>query len=100
VGDDRAILVNRDYKPVGVGIPYSYWVDYAAFPQWHLSGATLARLRAAPCWVTNQEGLNHFMFHDGCPPWASARDLRAYEARLRALIHAYSEGIAAGPPWP
>jgi hypothetical protein len=95
---DRAILLNRDYKPVGLGIPSSLWVDYDAFPQWHVSGAALARaIGSRDCWIPlpeNAKAPHCWMFHDGCPPWSSSAHLRAYARRLDALIDALSPSVA------
>lgn len=81
---DRALLVNRDYKPVGIGIPYAWYVDYECFPAWHLSGPVLARVRDADAWAY-VEGI-YVMYHDA--PWRGPRALTAYCARLSALVSA------------
>jgi len=83
--EDRAILLNRDYKPVGIGIPYNLFVDYEAFPAWHLTEDALRRARDCRCWRAVGHSKALFLFNDETPPWKSARQLRRYWESLLLL---------------
>lgn len=78
VAGDTFVLVNRYYKPVGS--TSRDFVDYAAYPRLSL------RLHGDD-WRTfsHQKAEQPFLFHDGCPPWATRQDAEAYHERLTKL---------------
>lgn len=95
-GDDRLIVLNRDYKPVGLGIPYNIHVDYLDFPQWLVAGSVATAPGVAPWW-DRAEGGGYWLFGDGAPPWTGRAPLRAYFGRLMRLVRALD---AAPRPMP
>lgn len=75
---DAHLLVNRNYKPLGS--PSTDFAQYEAFPHLHLMlDGTVRPTFAAP------GSSQPFLYNDGCLPWRSRENARAYLARLRAL---------------
>ena len=64
---DGGLILNREYKPIGVASRYEHWVDYDQYGQMHRV--------ANPC-------DDVFFYHDGNAPWLSKRDLSDYVFRI------------------
>jgi len=60
---DMTILLNRNYKPIGVTA--TEWVDYAEYPFAHFK---------QPAGTLDEDGLCYF-FDDGTAPWNSRHGL-------------------------
>jgi hypothetical protein len=76
--DDRYILVNRDYKPIGV--PSEDWEDYEKYAHMHIALAP-AQIKA----VVHPDH-EHGIFGDGSTPWQRRADAQAYLVRLEKLL--------------
>lgn len=74
----RYILVNRDYKPLGV--PSSDWADYEQYPHMHVA-LTEAQIKAV-VHPKHERGL----FGDGSTPWSRKSEAHAYLERLTQLL--------------
>jgi hypothetical protein len=74
------ILVNRDYKPVGVD-SYNH-VDYERYPNLHV------RLTPEQLKTVTLRPHTHGLFDDGTTPWRKRADAQAYIGRLRNLHNA------------
>lgn len=75
------ILVNREYKPLGSNM-LDGWARYEDYPHLrvHLTPKQIAAV-CAPC-------TPGALFDDGCPPWQSPSDAKAYLDRLKRLLDA------------
>lgn len=78
---DRGLIVNREYKPIGVACRYEYWIDYDQYGQMHRV--------ANPC-------DDVFFYHDGNAPWISKRDLSDYMFRILCYFDPATMSLLSG----
>jgi hypothetical protein len=78
ISEERSILVNRHYKPVGMTA--SEWVNYNDFRHLHLPHKRLRLDQFAH--AGSSPG---YLFNDGCSPWHGRKVAEAYLARLHTL---------------
>ena len=75
-----SILINRDYKPIGITEPpkavYKTWVDYKSHPWAHFE---------PPAGMTDQNG-RHYFFGDGSAPWNSRHGLDRFIKELEDFL--------------
>ena len=78
------ILVNRDYKPLGLDI--SYYVDYGLYPQVHVTNTEMKLI--IPSFFYHQKcfEIEGVFFNDGCTPWSSKRHAQKLFTRLIGLL--------------
>ena len=79
LADGRYIVLNRDYKPVGLHT--TDWVDYENHP----SAAKLKISAAAArkmSWKASEDLESIMFYNDGCVPTSSKEAMNAYLARL------------------
>jgi len=78
------IIVNRNYKPLGLDI--CNWVDYALYPQVHVTDAELKLI--TPSFFYHQQScdIEGIFFNDGCTPWSSKRHAQKLFTRLIELL--------------
>lgn len=82
LGDGSYILLNREYKPLGV-FPDA-WVDYDDYPRFAVRITTAQARRLS---VRGNDDLECiFLYHDGCTPTSSTKDMAAYCQRLAWLM--------------
>lgn len=76
--NEKQILVNRYYKPVGK--KSREWATYEEYPHLHahLTDEQLKMFSPRP------QSLG-FIFNDGCAPWHSRKDAEVYLGRLKVL---------------
>lgn len=80
--DGRYVLVNRRYKPVGMGT--TAHVDYAPSAVKFVRQITQAQAKALSyCGSTDVDAI--YLYNDGCVPTDSAAHWKAYAARLERL---------------
>ena len=79
--DGTYILLNRDYKPVGVTTPYRVWVDYETWPE--AFDIDISPDQAAAMSHNGDDDARRIYFYDdGCKPWEGAKHQRAYHRRV------------------
>ncbi len=78
------IIVNRDYKPLGLDI--CNWVDYGLYPQVHVTDVEVALI--IPSFFFHQKcfGIEGVFFNDECTPWSSKRHAQKLFTRLIGLL--------------
>lgn len=73
--DESGLVLNREYKPLGVG-GYGDYVDYRDYPESYLAGDAIQQsIRMLPKRGYVEEG---FFYNDGNHPWDSAKNFNAY----------------------
>jgi hypothetical protein len=78
VNDNKQVLVNRRYKPVGT--VSDEWVNYEDFG--HLATElSISQLKQ----IAHKETSEGYLFNDGCAPWYFRKDAEAYLTRLLKL---------------
>lgn len=83
---ERAVLLNRGYKSLGVvGRDF---VNYEDNPEAHISVEHLRLLE--PCFGS------HYFFDDGNPPWASRGCLREYREKIKDLLAPWKDAAQWG----
>lgn len=80
------ILVNRDYRPLGLDI--SYCVDYALYPQVHVTDVEVALITPSFFYHQQSCGIEGTFFNDGCTPWSSKLNAQKLLTRLVELLAA------------
>ena len=80
------ILVNRDYRPLGLDI--SYCVDYALYPQVHVTDAEVSLITSSFFYHQQSCGIEGPFFNDGCTPWSSKLNAQRLLTRLIELLAA------------
>jgi len=82
--DGRFILLNRDYKPLGIaGKGHDMLVDYEAFNT-HIVEADSSIIAAAKTMMYYPHGI--YFFGDSCPPWAGKRHAVALLDKMNRLL--------------
>jgi hypothetical protein len=78
------ILVNRDYKPLGLNI--CNWVDYGLYPQAHVTETEMKLI--IPSFFYHQKcyGIEGTFFNDGCTPWSSKHHAQKLFTRLIGVL--------------
>lgn len=78
------IIVNRDYKPLGLDI--SYYVNYGLYPQVHVTNTEMKLI--TPSFFYHQQScdIEGIFFNDGCTPWSSKRHAQKLFTRLIGLL--------------
>jgi len=90
IGLEGCWLINREYKPVGR--PYSDpWAQYQDYPYHRVEKP--AALDFAEIDVLGRRELGAYLFKDGCPPWNTLQDARAYARRLQIVVDALRKGV-------
>lgn len=80
VEGDLWVVLNRDYKPLGV--PKGEWIDYRP----HALPMKISEKQMAAIDCQGRPGPNEFwLYDDGCVPADSAEKWLAYQARLQRL---------------
>ncbi len=78
------ILVNRDYKPLGLDI--CNWVDYGLYPQVHVTETELKLIIPSFFYHQKCSGIEGTFFNDGCTPWSSKLNAQKLFTRLIELL--------------
>lgn len=83
LADGRYIVLNRDYKPLGVQT--RDWVDYETHPSAGriAISATAARKMS---WSGSEDLDSIMLYNDGCIPTESAAAMKAYQSRLAVFM--------------
>lgn len=83
LGDGRYIVLNRDYKPLGLT---GAWVDYDTHPSVaKLKGLTAQQAGRIDYRGKPDEDGRIYLYNDSCIPTASPAHWNAYVARLNVL---------------
>lgn len=80
--DGRYIVLNRDYKPLGIRT--RDWVDYDSHPTAAKIKITAATARKLS-WETKDDTDVIYLYNDGSVPTRSAADMKTYLAKLAVL---------------
>jgi len=86
VAPGRWIVLDRVYKPIATPTGSVGWVDYSAFPAWHVDESALPG-PTSQCWI-NSDSTRRWLFNDSTNPTRSAAARRVYAIRLRVLVDA------------
>ena len=78
------IVVNRDYRPLGLDT--SYYVDYGLYPQVHVTGNEMQLMIPSFFYHQKCSGIEGTFFNDGCTPWSSKRHAQALFNRSIKLL--------------
>ncbi len=78
------IIVNRDYRPLGLDI--SYYVDYGLYPQVHVTDAEVELIIPSFFYHQKCSEIEGTFFNDGCTPWSSKRHAQKLFTRLIRLL--------------
>jgi hypothetical protein len=89
-GQDRFIVLGRDYKPLGMARKDEH-VDYEAYPNLHVlvPAADLHRVTArAQC-------MPGWLYNDGAPPYEGRAEAKALMKQIEGLIKLLRTGVVA-----
>lgn len=81
--DGNSYMVNREYKPLGVG-GYKDWVDYKDF-QCEISNSTYEKIKTSRAYThCNEAGI--FIYEDANSPWESQKFINSYMKKLNIIL--------------
>lgn len=83
------ILLNRDYRPIG--IHYDRWVEYKNLPFMHI-GQSETYLFAGSYERKQSNQIDGRFFNDSCAPWGSRKDAEALLERYKHLLISLQRG--------
>ncbi len=78
------ILLNRDYKPIG--LKTTDWVNYDDYPSTHISEAELQRVIPFFSYHQQAHRIEGRFFHDECHPFSTKHAATALSNRLIQLL--------------
>lgn len=79
-GDLINVVLNREYKPLGIG--KGEVIDYEDFPCL-INKETYSNLKKL---IRTQSTHSVYLYNDGNPPWSSKKDLQEYMSRVVILV--------------
>lgn len=88
----RMFLVNREYKPLGVG-DFNEWVDYTEY-QCSISDSSYTLIRQLPLTDGLKNAAGIFLYQDSTCPWHSQQHMNNYLETLRQLLSILTANMA------
>lgn len=91
--DGRWIVLNRSYKPLGMTVPVTTWVDYTrgshqvSFKRGELDEETLSVVATSVQRDEDAAIQRFYLYADACLPTAGPGHMAAYLERLAALAN-------------
>lgn len=98
--DGRWVALNRSYKPLGMTVPVTTWVDYTdgpyqiTFKRGELDEETLSLVATSVQRDEDGEPQRVYLYADACVPTTGAVHMAAYLERLAALSGLKVESVA------
>ncbi|KFZ38792.1 hypothetical protein HR45_05110 [Shewanella mangrovi] len=90
----RMFLVNREYKPLGIG-DFNEWVDYTEY-QCSLSQQSYEQLSELPLVDGLKNAAGIFLYQDSTCPWDAQAHMDSYHQTLKQLVTILKSNIICG----